>query len=72
VFPGFPVGAYPLVNEVLASWAAGISRSQAPALVWTPALIALTAAGGWIALPASTSAASRQGWRARLGAGPPS
>jgi hypothetical protein len=50
VFPGFPVGAYPLVNEVLVSWAAGISRSQAPALLWTPALIALTAMAGWLGL----------------------
>jgi hypothetical protein len=50
VFPGFPVGAYPLVNEVLVAWAAGISRSQAPALLWTPALIALIAAAGWLGL----------------------
>jgi hypothetical protein len=50
VFPGFPVGAYPLTNEVLVAWATGISRSQATALVWTPALVALTAAGGWLGL----------------------
>ena len=50
VFPGFPVGAYPLTDEVLVAWAVAITRSQATALVWTPALIALTAAAGWLAL----------------------
>jgi hypothetical protein len=50
VFPGFPVGTYPLVDEVLLAWGTAIGRTQAWALVWTPLLVGVTGLAGWLAL----------------------
>jgi hypothetical protein len=46
----FPVGNYPVTNEVILAWAAGISRSLVPLTLWSPLLVALTAAAGWLGL----------------------
>jgi hypothetical protein len=46
----FPVGSYPVTNEVLLAWATGISRGFAALTVWTPALVGLCAAAGWLGL----------------------
>jgi hypothetical protein len=43
----FPVGYYPVTNEVLMSWALGISRSFAPLAAWSVAFAALTLLGLW-------------------------
>ncbi len=32
----YPVGNYPLTNEVLISWVAGLSRNMGAALLWGP------------------------------------
>jgi hypothetical protein len=45
-----PFEAYPLTNEVLLTWGAGISRSWAAATLWTPATLLLCGAGAWLAL----------------------
>ena len=50
VLPGWPVGNYPLANEVLLAWAAGIAHSYAPVVVWSSALVVLLAAAGWMGL----------------------
>jgi len=52
VYPGYPVGAYPLTNEVLLTWASGISRSFAPVIMWAPAMLSLLVAAGWVGLRA--------------------
>ena len=46
----FPVGNYPLTNEVLLAWAAGISRSLPPVVLWAPFCLALAGAAGWLGL----------------------
>lgn len=50
VLPSWPVGNYPLVNEVLLAWSAGISRGFAFMTVWTAALVAVLAASTWLGL----------------------
>ena len=42
----FPVGNYPLVDETLVSWLLAAGRSFGPALLWAPAMAALTAVAG--------------------------
>jgi hypothetical protein len=46
----FPVGNYPVTNEVVLAWAAGISRSFVPLTLWSPLLVGLTAAAAWLGL----------------------
>lgn len=46
----FPVGNYPVTNEVLLTWAAGLSRSLVPIVLWAPFCLALAAAAGWLGL----------------------
>jgi hypothetical protein len=46
----FPVGNYPVTNEVVLAWAAGISRSFVPLTLWSPMLMLLTAAAAWLGL----------------------
>jgi hypothetical protein len=46
----FPVGNYPLADETLVSWLLATSRSFAPALLWAPAMAALTAVAGMTGL----------------------
>jgi hypothetical protein len=46
----FPVGNYPLTNEVLLAWGMGISRSFVTATLGTPVALALTAAASWLGL----------------------
>jgi hypothetical protein len=46
----FPVGNYPVTNEVLLAWAAGLGRSFVPLTLWTPLLFALSGAAGWLGL----------------------
>jgi hypothetical protein len=46
VLAGFPVGNYPLTNEVLLTWFMGISRSFAPAVLWAPLLLGLFGISG--------------------------
>lgn len=43
----FPVGYYPVTNEVLLTWVLGISRSFAPLAVWSTAFAALALVGLW-------------------------
>jgi hypothetical protein len=49
---GFPVGNYPLTNEVLLAWGAGLSRSYAGLALYMPAMLALLGASGWLGLRA--------------------
>jgi hypothetical protein len=46
----FPFGNYPLADEVLLSWSAGLARSFAALALWTPALMALFLVAGWSGL----------------------
>ena len=46
----FPVGNYPVTNEVLLAWAAGLGQSFVPLTLWTPLLFALSGAAGWLGL----------------------
>ncbi|MDX6674301.1 MAG: hypothetical protein QOH11_1719 [Solirubrobacteraceae bacterium] len=46
----FPFGNYPLADEVLVSWSAGLARSFAALALWTPALMALFLVAGWSGL----------------------
>jgi hypothetical protein len=46
----FPVGNYPLTNEVLLAWATGIARSFVPVMLWQPAMLALLVLAGWVGL----------------------
>jgi hypothetical protein len=48
----FPVGSYPMTDEVLLAWASGISRSFVPAALSTPAALALFVLAGWSGLRA--------------------
>ena len=50
LFPGYPVGAYPVTNEVLLAWTSGISRSFAPVMLWPALTLALLATAGWVGL----------------------
>lgn len=50
VLPSWPVGNYPLVNEVLLAWSGGISRSFAFMTVWPGALLAVLVAASWLGL----------------------
>jgi hypothetical protein len=43
----FPVGYYPVTNEVLLTWVLGISRSFVPLAAWPTALLALTLLALW-------------------------
>jgi hypothetical protein len=46
----YPFGNYPVTDEVLQTWAAGIARSWAPVAVWPFAAMALCIAAGWTGL----------------------
>ncbi|MDQ6749224.1 MAG: hypothetical protein M3Z33_00490 [Actinomycetota bacterium] len=46
----FPVGSYPVTEEVLLAWASGISRSFVPAALSTPAALGLLVLAGWLGL----------------------
>jgi hypothetical protein len=50
LFPGYPVGAYPVTNEVLLAWASSIGRSFVPAMLWAPFGVLLLATAGWVGL----------------------
>ncbi len=50
LFPGYPVGAYPVTNEVLLEWSSAISRSFVPVMLWAPVTLALLATAGWTGL----------------------
>ena len=44
---GVSYSSYPLTNEVLLAWGAGIARSFAPLAVWMPFTLALAGAATW-------------------------
>lgn len=46
----FPVGSYPLTNEVLLAWAMGIAGSFSPVALWTAGAVGLLCLGGWVGL----------------------
>jgi len=46
----FPFGNYPVTDEVLQTWAAGIARSWVPVAIWPFAAMALCIAAGWTGL----------------------
>lgn len=46
----FPFGNYPVTNEVLQAWGAGIARSFLPLALWPVAAGAILAAGSWLGL----------------------
>ncbi len=50
VLDGLPVENYPVTNEVVVSWALGLSDSWVAASVWTPALVVLLVAAGRLGL----------------------
>ena len=52
ILPGWPVGNYPLTNEVLVAWGAGLGRSFVWITVWPTLMIALLSASGWLGLRA--------------------
>lgn len=52
VYPGFPVGNYPLASELILSWAMAIARGHAVALLWSPGLVGLLFASAWLGLRA--------------------
>ena len=52
LFPGFPIGNYPLASEVMVGWGLAIARSFVPAALFAPAMFALLAAAGWVGLRA--------------------
>jgi hypothetical protein len=59
----FPVGYYPVTNEVLLTWVLGISRSFAPLALWSTALAALALTALWrllrlLAVPPVAAAAA--------------
>jgi hypothetical protein len=43
-----PYGNYPLTDEVALAWAAGISRSFVPLVLWNPALLVLLGVASWV------------------------
>lgn len=50
VISGFPVGNYPVTNEALVAWGAGLAHSFAPLAAWTAAAPGLFLAAAWIGL----------------------
>jgi hypothetical protein len=44
---GISYSSYPLTNEVLLAWSAGIARSFAPLAMWMPAMLALAGIALW-------------------------
>ena len=48
ILPGLPVGNYPLTDEVVVAWAMGVARGFVPVTIWPWAMLALTAAAGWL------------------------
>lgn len=46
----FPVGNYPLTNEVLLTWPTAIARSFVPAVLWSPLMMSLLVLSGWSGL----------------------
>jgi hypothetical protein len=46
----FPVGNYPVTNEVLLTWATGLSRSLLPVVLWAPFCLSLVGVAGWLGL----------------------
>ena len=46
----YPVTSYPVTNEVLLTWVAGIARGFAVTVVWTPLMLALGIAAAWAGL----------------------
>ncbi len=44
---GVSYSSYPLTNEVLLAWSAGIARSFAPLTLWMPAMLALAGLALW-------------------------
>jgi hypothetical protein len=46
----FPVGSYPLTNEVLLAWGSGIAGSFVWVALWAPLTMLLLVAGGWLGL----------------------
>lgn len=49
---GISYSSYPLTNEVMLAWSAGIARSFAPLAVWMPATLALAGVATWRGLRA--------------------
>ncbi|MBN1527641.1 MAG: hypothetical protein JW895_01170 [Thermoleophilaceae bacterium] len=45
-----PYGNYPLTDEVANTWAAAISRSWIPLILWSPLMLGVLAAAGWLTL----------------------
>jgi hypothetical protein len=52
LYYGLPVGNYPMTNEVLLSWLAGISHGFAALTLWSPASYLLLFMAGWLGLRA--------------------
>jgi hypothetical protein len=52
ILQGLPVTNYPVTDEVLLSWATGISKSLVPTSLLVPLQVALLAAAGWLGLRA--------------------
>jgi hypothetical protein len=50
ILPGLPVGNYPLTDEVLLSFFLALPRSLVAVTLWPWALLAVTAAAGWLGL----------------------
>lgn len=48
----YPFGAYPVTDEVLQTWGAGIARSWVPLALWPAVALSLCAAAGWAGLRA--------------------
>lgn len=50
IHPLMPFGNYPVTNEVILSWEAGIAQSFAPVPIWGVAMLALLGMAGWTGL----------------------
>lgn len=50
VSPDLPYGSYPLTNEIVLAWLAGIGRSFVPLVLWGPAAFLLLATSAWAGL----------------------
>jgi hypothetical protein len=50
IVPNLPVGNYPLTNEVLLAWGAGIGRSFVFVSLWSPVMAALLTVAAWAGL----------------------
>src|SRR5918999_5271398 len=46
----YPVGNFPATNEIVLAWSLGLSRSFVPIALWTPFMLALVVAAGWLGL----------------------